>query len=281
MSFCLNIKEELINIKKDVREELQGFIFISERTEGKNSLVIFETDKYYKKYSDTLKNWKFCTSGILNINNTKKNIFTLTIDNAKMSISNLDDFSHKRAFIRGLFLGGGILSDPEKAYHLEFIVYTKEKAEFVKEILRSIDITTKVVKRRKKYIVYLKESSQIVDLLNIMGAHIALLELENIRVLKEVRNNVNRTVNCELANISKTVSSAILQIEDIKYLSKTIGLNKLPRNLEQLAKLRLKYEQATLLELGSKLEPPVSKSCVSHRFKKIRQIVEETRRNNG
>ncbi|ONI44228.1 DNA-binding protein WhiA [Epulopiscium sp. SCG-B10WGA-EpuloA2] len=110
-----------------------------------------------------------------------------------------------------------------------------------------------------------------------MGAHNALLELENIRVVKEVRNHVNRSVNCELANLSKTISSSVFQLEDINFLINTIGLNHLPNNLEQLANLRLEYKEATLGELGSKLKPPVSKSCVSHRFKKISQIAKEMR----
>ncbi|WP_305768146.1 DNA-binding protein WhiA [Candidatus Epulonipiscium viviparus] len=278
MSFCLQIKEELIGIKENLLEELQGFIFISEKIEADKSVVILEIANYYKKYANVLKKWGFCTMDFSDINKSKKNLFTLTIDNAKMNIDDLSKFSSKRAFIRGLFLGGGTLTDPKKAYHLEFIAYTKEKAEFIQHLLNTMGIATKVVKRRNNFIVYLKESSSIVDLLNIMGAHIALLEFENIRVVKEVRNHVNRSVNCELANISKTVSSAIMQLDDIKFLMKTIGLNHLPSNLEELAQLRLEYTEATLGELGSKLKMPVSKSCVSNRFKKIRQIAEETRR---
>ena len=135
----------------------------------------------------------------------------------------------------------------------------------------------KIVERKKHYVVYLKEGSQIVDILNVMEAHVALMNLENVRILKEMRNSVNRKVNCETANISKTVNAAVKQVEDIVYLRDTVGLNSLPENLREMAELRLEYPEAPLKELGTYLNPPVGKSGVNHRLRKISMIAEAQR----
>ena len=183
----------------------------------------------------------------------------------------------KRAYIRGAFLAGGSISDPEKGYHLEFVNQYKYHSNQLMELINSFEMDSKIVLRKKYYIVYLKEGSQIVDLLNIMEAHIGLLELENLRILKEMRNSVNRIVNCETANLKKTVSAAVKQMEDIKYIEKTIGLSNLPENLEEIARIRLENESATLKELGELLDPPVGKSGVNHRLRKINEIAESIR----
>ena len=133
----------------------------------------------------------------------------------------------------------------------------------------------KIVKRKKSYVVYLKEGEQIVDMLNIMEAHVALMDLENVRILKEMRNSVNRQVNCETANINKTVNAAVKQVEDINYIKSVRGLDSLPDNLKEIALLRLKYPQAALKELGTFLDPPVGKSGVNHRLRKICELAED------
>lgn len=115
------------------------------------------------------------------------------------------------------------------------------------------------------------------DILNIMGAHSCLLELENIRIMKEMRNNVNRLVNCETANLSKTVNAAVRQVESIKFIQSKIGLKRLPQNLREIAELRLEYPDESLKELGEMLDPPVGKSGVNHRLRKIEKIAEELR----
>ncbi len=183
----------------------------------------------------------------------------------------------RRAFIRGAFLSAGSMSDPEKSYHLEFVCSEQHKAEHLREIVNSFGMDAKIVLRKKSYVVYLKEGSQIVDMLNIMEAHVALMNLENVRILKEMRNSVNRQVNCETANINKTVSAAVKQVEDINYIKSVRGLDSLSDNLREIALLRLEYPQAALKELGTYLEPPVGKSGVNHRLRKLCEIAEELR----
>ncbi len=187
----------------------------------------------------------------------------------------------KRAYLRGAFLGAGSVSDPEKGYHLEFVNQTERQAEYLKEIMISLEMEPKVVPRKNNYVLYLKEGTQIVDLLNIMGAHIALMELENVRIVKEVRNNVNRIVNCETANLKKTVSAAVRQMQDIEFIQNSIGISALPENLRQIATYRLEYPSSSLKELGELLTPPVGKSGVNHRLKKISEIAEQIRETRG
>ena len=185
----------------------------------------------------------------------------------------------KRAFLRGAFLVAGSVSDPTKFYHLEFTCATEAKAEQLQSILRAFQLEARIIPRKKYYVVYLKEGDQIVDALNVMEAHRALMELENIRILKDMRNTVNRKVNCETANIHKTVSAAVKQIEDIKYIRDTIGFGELPEMLLQMAEIRLSYPDATLKELGMLLSPQVGKSGVNHRLRKLSEIAGELRDN--
>lgn len=187
----------------------------------------------------------------------------------------------KRAYIRGAFLASGSISDPEKMYHLEFACSDVEYSESLKDLINSFELDAKIVKRKEHYIVYLKEGEQIVDLLNIMGAHKALLDLENIRILKDMRNNVNRKVNCETANLSKTVNAAVRQIEDIELILKRMDLSQLPQSLSDIAYLRMEYPDASLKELGQLLEPPVGKSGVNHRLRKLADIADSLREEMG
>ena len=183
----------------------------------------------------------------------------------------------RRAFIRGAFLAAGSVSDPEKFYHFEIVCATEAKAEQLREIMSTFDLDAKIVKRKKYYVVYIKEGSQIVDVLNVMEAPVSLMELENIRILKEMRNSVNRQVNCETANINKTVAASVKQIRDIEYIRDTMGFESLPENLEEMAQVRLLKPDATLKELGEALEPPVGKSGVNHRLRRLSEIAESLR----
>lgn len=185
----------------------------------------------------------------------------------------------KRAFIRGAFLAAGSMSDPNKAYHFEIVCDTGEQAERVQQMICSFSVTAKTVIRKKAFVVYIKEGSGIVDILNIMEAYVSLMELENVRILKEMRNSVNRKVNCETANINKTVSASVKQVEDIQYILKRKGLEFLPENLEEIARARLENQDATLKELGELLEPPVGKSGVNHRLRKLGEIADKLRQN--
>ncbi|SFU29272.1 hypothetical protein SAMN04487886_100319 [Clostridium sp. DSM 8431] len=183
----------------------------------------------------------------------------------------------KRAYIRGAFLGGGSISNPEKTYHLEFVTHSEEYAIDLCKLINTFRLNSKVIQRKNSFIIYIKEGEQIVDLLNIIGAHSCLLELENIRIMKEMRNNVNRLVNCETANLSKTVNAAVRQVESIKLIQREIGLKRLPKNLREVAELRLNYPDESLKDLGEMLDPPVGKSGVNHRLRKIEKIAEELR----
>ena len=187
------------------------------------------------------------------------------------------DDEERRAYIRGAFIGGGSISNPEKTYHLEFVTHSEEYAVDLSKLINSYGLNSKVIQRKNSYIIYIKEGEQIVDLLNIIGAHSCLLELENIRIMKEMRNNVNRLVNCETANLSKTVNAAVRQVESIKLIQSQIGLQRLPKNLREIAELRLNYPDESLKELGEMLDPPVGKSGVNPRLRKIEKIAEELR----
>ena len=151
-------------------------------------------------------------------------------------------------------------------------------AKQITELISVFSIEAKTVLRKRAHVVYLKEGDQIVDMLGIMEAHVSLMELENIRILKDMRNTVNRKVNCETANINKTVSAAVKQLEDIEFIKEERGLDALPEGLEDIARLRLSHPSATLKELGELLNPPVGKSGVNHRLRKIGEIAEKLRK---
>lgn len=183
----------------------------------------------------------------------------------------------KKAYLKSAFLAAGSMSDPEKTYHLEIISHQESIAEEVNQLMTFFGLNSKIIKRKGYYVVYLKEGENIVDFLNIIGAHSALMELENVRIIKEMRNNVNRIVNCETANLQKTVDASIRQVDNIKYIRDNLGFDKLPENLRQIAELRLEYSDASLKELGEMLSPRLGKSGVNHRLRKLDEIAENTR----
>lgn len=189
----------------------------------------------------------------------------------------LKDDDARRAYIRGAFLGAGSISDPEKTYHIEFVVSSNEFGEQFKELINSYGLNSKIAMRKNSYVVYIKESEQISDILNIMGAHKALLSLENTKIVKQMRNDINRIVNCETANLSKTIDASIRQIENIRFIKDTVGLSALPPNLREIANLRLENENLSLKELGQMLSAPLGKSGVNHRLRKIEQVAERIR----
>ena len=183
----------------------------------------------------------------------------------------------KRAFLRGVFLASGSISDPRKSYHFEIVCHTKAQAEQIKEILEFFEGEPKIVRRNQRYVLYLKEGSQIVDSLNVMEAYVSLMNLENIRIEKEMRNSINRQVNCETANINKTVTAAVRQIQDIELIRDTGGLERLPENLYEMAVCRLENPDTPLKDLGQLLDPPVGKSGVNHRLRKLSQLADQLR----
>ena len=181
----------------------------------------------------------------------------------------------RKAFLRGLFLRSGSINDPEKMYHLEIVCDSRSFAIRLKEILTSYQLRAKIVDRKGHFVVYLKDSSQIADFLALIQANVSLFSLENTMVVKDVRNTVNRRVNCETANIKKTVSASLSQIEAIEYIRDHIGFEKLPENLRETARLRLENPDDSLQDLGLKLNPPVGKSGMNHRLRKLKKIADE------
>lgn len=185
----------------------------------------------------------------------------------------------RRAFIRGSYLAIGSMSNPEKGYHMEFVCDSEPMAELLIETLKTFSIEARMVLRKKYFVAYLKDGEAIVDMLNLMGAHVSLMKLENTRIVKDVRNSINRRVNCETANIKRTVNAANKQVEDILYISRHYGLQKLPKHLKEIAEVRLSYPDASLAEIAQMMDPPVGKSGVNHRLRKLSELAERLRTN--
>ena len=185
---------------------------------------------------------------------------------------NLKNSCCRRAFLRGAFLCVGSVNDPSKSYNLEFVCSSGEDALKIQDALASFEIDGKLSMRKESHVVYIKEAEQIVDTLNVMGAHNSLMHMENLRIEKEVRNSINRQVNCETSNIKKTVSAASRQIADIRKIQAKMGLEKLEEPLREMAYVRLEHEESSLTELGGYLNPAVGKSGVNHRLRKLSEI---------
>ncbi len=180
-----------------------------------------------------------------------------------------------RAYLRGAFLCIGSVNDPQKSYNLEFVCNNEQDASLLRECISKFDIESKTAQRKNDFIVYIKEAESIVNMLNVLGAHNSLMYLETLRVEKDVRNSINRKVNCETANIAKTVNASAKQTEDIKKISDTVGLDSLPGPLREMALVRLQYPDSPLSELGQYLDPPVGKSGVNHRIRKLSEIADK------
>ena len=183
------------------------------------------------------------------------------------------DLEQERAFVRECFLYGGVISNPGKTYHVEFTI-SEDSANKLMEILSGFGLSPKKIARKGQSVVYLKEAESIADILNIIGAHKSLLVLENLRVEKYVRNTINRKVNFETANLNKTVDAALSQIDAIKFIAQETGLSHLTKPLKEVAELRLGNETLSLTEIGQLLDPPIGKSGVNHRLRKICKIAE-------
>lgn len=183
----------------------------------------------------------------------------------------------RRAYLRGVFLGAGTISDPEKAYHLEIVCNSELLSNDVKKLINSFGLHSKSVIRKNSHVVYLKEAEQIIDFLNILGAHSQLLDFENVRIVKEMRNKTNRINNCDSANLDKTINASVRQLESIRLIDQTRGLASLPEKLQEAARLRLENPESSLIELSEMMDPPIGKSGINHRFKKIEEIAEKIR----
>ncbi len=185
----------------------------------------------------------------------------------------------KRSYIRGAFLAGGSVNNPEtSSYHLEIFSLYKEHNDSLSELMNTFQLNSKTLERKKGYITYLKEAEKIAEFLTIIGAHKALLRFEDVRIVRDMRNSVNRLVNCETANLNKTIGAALRQVENIKYIDEKIGLHSLPDKLREIAELRITYQDVTLKELGEMVSSgKISKSGINHRLRKLDQIAEQLR----
>ena len=289
MSFSLNVKEELEKVIPNSRHcqvaELAAIIHFGCKIGMNNGspekvTIISENSSVSRKYFTLLKK-TFIINGIaekilqaVKVLDESGHLHSLAEEVNPVLLKNS---CCRRSFLRGAFLCLGSMSDPNKGYHLEFVCEYEAWAEQIRQMIGSFDIEARIIRRKKYYVVYLKEGAGIVDLLNVMGTHRCLMQLETLRVEKEVRNSINRQVNCEAANITKTVNAANKQIEDIKLLQKHYGLSNLPENLRQMAEIRLEHPESSLQELGGFLNPPVGKSGVNHRLRKLSEMAEKIR----
>lgn len=309
MSFSVDTKNELAHLEQEKKccmlAEIAGFIRMcgSIRLAGGGKFAIVVTTenpavaRHYKKiikdYFDVESNLEIEQGTSLN----KGHIYLLNIGPEERSeqilretgilmvkegMNFLSDGIYegliktkccRKAYLRGVFLGAGTISDPEKGYHIEFVCNTQVLSNAVKKLINSFKgLHAKQVQRKKSYVVYVKESEQIVDILNILKAHGQLLKFEDTRILKEMRNKTNRINNCDSANLDKTLNASEKQVEAIKLIEKKKGLDFLNIKLKEVALLRLENPDATLQELADMLQTPLKKSGVNHRLKKIQEI---------
>lgn len=310
MSFSTLVKDELCRVElHDVccmKSEILGVIltgnFFSNEKNARNMKMVTENAAFARRvYSIIRKLYGISPEvAIRRSSKLKKHIsYSIILSSVQVTNKILYDFGisafsegdnvHitdalkktccKKSFLRATFLSGGSISDPEKTYHLEIACHNSLCAELIKEILLDYEINVKIITRKGNFVAYIKEGENIVDFLNIIGAHGALMELENVRILKDMRNSVNRIVNCETANLEKTVNASVRQVENIKLIEATMGIEKLPENLVDIARVRLENGEGSLKELGEMLTPPLGKSGVNHRLRKIDEIAEKIREN--
>lgn len=182
-----------------------------------------------------------------------------------------------RVYIREAFIKSGSINDPTKKYHLQIMFKANKKAEQMQQLLLNFNIHAKIIKKDTSYMLYIKDGEEISEFLALVGANKSVIKYEEVRVLKEKRNDINRLVNCETANLNKTISAAVKQIEDIKYIKDKGKFLSMPENLIEIANLRVENPDISLAELGKLLKEPIGKSGVNHRLKKISEIAKELR----
>ena len=276
--FSTNVKKELgqlrnLSNKKLVKAELEGYLlttfsneFSTESEYNINRFSKLLSNMGYDNYSISIKGKKYTIKLKRKIEFTKEEI---------------TDIEEKRAVVRGTFLGAGTITEPKKIYHLEIIFDKEDNAKYIKEILDDNEILSNIIKRENKYLVYIDDGENIVNFLAFIGSNKSVLEFEDTRIYKEMRNKVNRIVNYETANMNKTITSSVKQIEDIKFIKSKKQFEKLSAKEQELAQIRLSNPNASLKELGELLIKPISKSGVNHRMENISKFAEELRKNRG
>ena len=263
MSFSSDIKQELnknsnLSNKKIVKQELVGYL-ISGNINNLN--IDHSIDIIGKNFVISLK---------------VKEIDFVHFNNNDILINEIPDAEEERkAIIRGLFMGAGSINNPEKEYHLEMEVINQDNMDIILKLLLDFEIKAKNMENKNKYYIYLKDGEEISKFLALIGASKAVMKFEDIRIQKEMRGKVNRLVNCETANLNKTINASVEQIAAIKKLQKTGEFKKLDENLKEIALLRLENPNMSLIELGKNLSKPIGKSGVNYRLKKIMEIANE------
>ncbi len=273
MSFSTELKEEIsksekLSNKENVKYELMGYLMSSNISEEKNKIK-FSTENEYNinRFARLLSN---CGNETYNINIQGK-LFVITCPKMEIQIDNLTREQLKN-IVRGAYLGSGSINNPENTYHLEISVRKKNYADIIVEGLSSFDIKSNVIEKNKEYTIYLKDGEEISKTLALLGANKSVLKFEEIRVKREMNNKVNRLVNCETANMNKTMNASIEQIEIIRKLKQNGKFEKLEEPLKEIAELRLQNPSASLIELGKMLKTPIGKSGVNYRLKKVMEI---------
>ena len=288
MSFSTDIKQELnknsnLSNKKIVKQELIGYLISGNINIVKNKEIKFSTESDYNinRFSRLLTNLNIHHSiDIIGknfvISLKIKEIDFVNFNNNNILISEIPNTEEeKKAIIRGLFMGAGSINNPEKEYHLEMEVINQDNMDIILKLLLDFEIKAKNMENKNKYYIYLKDGEEISKFLALIGASKAVMKFEDIRIQKEMRGKVNRLVNCETANLNKTINASVEQIAAIKKLQKTGEFKKLDENLKEIALLRLENPNMSLIELGKNLSKPIGKSGVNYRLKKIMEIANE------
>lgn len=280
MSFSAELKEELSKTenlanKESVKYELLGYLISSNITEEKNKLK-FSTENEYNinRFSRLLSNMEINNYDIA----IQGKIFVITANTKELKgieyAKNLNREQIK-SVIKGAYLGAGSINNPEKKYHLEIGIAQKKEADKIIEYLKMFSIKSSVIEKNNQYAVYIKDGEEISKILALLGANKSVIKFEEIRVQREMNNKINRIVNCETANLNKTINASIEQIEAIKKLKSNGNFEKMDESLKEIAQLRLENPNASLIELGKMLKRPVGKSGVNYRLKKIMEIANE------
>lgn len=278
MSFSSEVKEELSRLntfgnKNLIYSELYGYI-LSGNVKAIKNKINFSTNSEYNinRFGKILSKLEIDYKIKIQGNN-----YIITCNKELLNFKDMQTSTveEKRAVIRGAFMGGGLINNPNSKYHLEITFNSEENQKIIQDIISDFNITTKSLVRKNGYSLYIKEGEIISDFLAVIGANTAVIRYEEIRVIKDKRNNINRIVNCETANLNKTIEASVLQVQAINLIKSKKKFDDLPDNLKEIAELRLKNPDANLVELGEMLGTPISKSGVNHRLNKILEIAKE------
>lgn len=286
MSFSSDIKEELSKVnnfknKNLLEAEFLGYILTGNSSNNDEYLEFiteneFNIERFYKilfnleiEYEPDIRGKVFVAT--IRKNEKIEKLMEIKLDNNE---------ELRKAIVRGAFLGAGSITDPNKQYHLEILFQERNNAEYILNICKSFGVYLKILESKEKIQLYIKDGEEISKFLALLGSNKGVLSFEDVRITKEIKNNVNRLVNCETANLNKIVNASVDQVNDIKLIQKLNKFEELPEYLKEIALIRLENPEVSLKGLGEMLEKPIGKSGVNHRLKKIHDFAEELRNGN-